>query len=59
MEQLRKMIAEQNLDPADLPDGRVEFEQDLGIITLHGSAEVYNGFFQGLSTIKVKTKFSD
>merc|ERR1712241_268192 len=45
------MIAENGLDPADLPDGEVGFSQDIGFITLHGSAKVYDGFFQGLSTI--------
>merc|ERR1712001_417672 len=45
------MIAENGLDPADLPDGEVGFTQDIGFITLHGSAKVYDGFFQGLSTI--------
>merc|ERR1711992_386706 len=45
------MIAENGLDPADLPDGEVGFSQDIGFITLHGSAKVYDGFFQWLSTI--------
>merc|ERR1712241_750989 len=45
------MIAENGLDPADLPDGEVGFSQDIGFITLHGSAKVYDGFFQGLNTI--------
>ena len=47
LENLRQMIAENGLDPADLPDGEVGFSQDIGFITLHGSAKVYDGFFQG------------
>ena len=49
LENLRQMIAENGLDPADLPDGEVGFSQDIGFITLHGSAKVYDGFFQGFS----------
>merc|ERR1719369_222323 len=52
LEKLRQVIAENGLDPAGLPDGEVGFSQTILGITFHGSAKVYNGFFQGLSSIK-------
>lgn len=51
LENLRKIIVEQNLDPAALPDGEVGFSDTILGVTFHGSAKVYNGYFQGLSTI--------
>ena len=57
LENLRPVIIENNLDPAELPDGEVGFSQDIGFITLHGSAKVYDGFFSGLSTIRVIGSF--
>jgi len=49
---LRDYIASTpGLDPADLPEGEVSFSQEVGFITFHGSARVYDGFFRGLSTI--------
>ena len=56
LENLRPVIIENNLDPAELPDGEVGFSQDIGFITLHGSARVYDGFFSGLSTIRVSLR---
>lgn len=50
LENLRQKIAEENLDPAPLPDGEASFSQDIGFITLHGSAKVYDGFFRGIQT---------
>ena len=51
---LRDYIASTpGLDPADLPEGEVSFSQEVGFITFHGSARVYDGFFRGLSTIHV------
>merc|ERR1712127_136865 len=45
------MVQQQGLDPAELPGGEVHFSQDLGFITLHGSARYDQGHFDGLSTI--------
>ncbi len=43
---------ENNLDPASLPDDSVGFSMDVGFITVHGEAKIYNGYFAGLSTIE-------
>lgn len=51
LENLRRIIVENNLDPAPLPDGEVGFSDTILGVTFHGSAKVYNGFFRGLSTI--------
>jgi len=51
MENLRQLIAENGLDPADLPDGEVGFSETILGIEFHGKAEVHDGFFSGLSTI--------
>merc|ERR1712059_221493 len=48
---LRDIIIEQNLDPADLPDEETGFSDTILGITFHGSAKLYNGKFWGLSTI--------
>ena len=51
---LRDYIASTpGLDPADLPEEEVSISQEVGFITFHGSARVYDGFFRGLSTIHV------
>eukprot|EP00092_Neocalanus_flemingeri_P015496 GFUD01016774.1.p1 GENE.GFUD01016774.1~~GFUD01016774.1.p1 ORF type:complete len:226 (+),score=56.79 GFUD01016774.1:49-726(+) len=46
-----QMVIDQHLDPAELPGGKISFSQDLGIITIHGSARYDQGHFNGLSTI--------
>merc|ERR1711892_595557 len=46
-----QMVVDQGLDPAELPGGKISFSQDLGIITIHGSARYDQGHFNGLSTI--------
>jgi len=51
LENLRQAIADNGLDPADLPNGEVGFSETILGITFHGKAEVHDGFFQGLSTI--------
>ena len=51
LENLRQVIAENNLDPAPLPDGSVGFSDTILGITFHGSASVSDGYFRGLSTI--------
>ena len=47
LENLRQAIADNGLDPADLPNGEVGFEETILGITFHGKAEVHDGFFQG------------
>ena len=49
LENLRQAIADNGLDPADLPNGEVGFEETILGITFHGKAEVHDGFFQGTS----------
>jgi len=46
-----KMVIEQGYDPAELPGDEVHFSQDIGFITIHGSARYDQGHFDGLSTI--------
>merc|ERR1712203_648631 len=46
-----KMVVEQGYDPAELPGDEVHFSQDIGFITIHGSARYDQGHFDGLSTI--------
>merc|ERR1712203_1087690 len=46
-----KMVVEQGYDPAELPGDEVHFSQDIGFITIHGSARYDRGHFDGLSTI--------
>merc|ERR1711990_146638 len=46
-----KMVVEQGYDPAELPGDEVHFSQDIGFITIHGSARYDHGHFDGLSTI--------
>merc|ERR1711971_1455847 len=45
-----KMVIEQGYDPAELPGDEVHFSQDIGFITIHGSARYDQGHFDGLST---------
>ena len=47
LENLRQAIADNGLDPADLPNGEVGFSETILGITFHGKAEVHDGFFQG------------
>lgn len=51
IERLRTLIAENNLDPMPLPPGEVSFSDTIVGITFHGSANVFNGKFSGLSSI--------
>merc|ERR1712154_662599 len=46
-----KIVVEQGYDPAELPGDEVHFSQDIGFITIHGSARYDQGHFDGLSTI--------
>eukprot|EP00091_Calanus_sinicus_P004154 TRINITY_DN1437_c0_g1_i1.p1 TRINITY_DN1437_c0_g1~~TRINITY_DN1437_c0_g1_i1.p1 ORF type:complete len:226 (+),score=81.76 TRINITY_DN1437_c0_g1_i1:143-820(+) len=46
-----QMILDQGLDPAELPGDKISFSQDIGFITIHGSARYDQGHFNGLSTI--------
>merc|ERR1719237_1858085 len=46
-----KMVIEQGYDPAELPGDEVHFSQDIGFITIHGSARYDQGHFDGLSTL--------
>merc|ERR1719362_714921 len=43
-----KMVIEQGYDPAELPGDEVHFSQDIGFITIHGSARYDQGHFDGL-----------
>merc|ERR1712168_1726218 len=45
------LIKEEGLEPAELPSGEVHFSQNIGFITVHGSAGYDQGHFDGLSTI--------
>merc|ERR1711971_981280 len=38
-----KMVIEQGYDPAELPGDEVHFSQDIGFITIHGSARYDQG----------------
>ena len=46
LESLRELITQEGLDPAKLPDGEASFSETILGITFHGSARVYNGFFE-------------
>merc|ERR1711934_441674 len=46
-----KKVVEEGYDPAELPGDEVHFSQDIGFITIHGSARYDQGHFDGLSTI--------
>jgi len=46
-----QMVLDQGLDPADLPGDKISFSEDIGFITVHGSARYDQGHFNGLSTI--------
>jgi len=48
---LRERIITENLDPAELPNTETGFSDTILGITWHGSANLYNGLFSGLSTI--------
>jgi len=48
---LQGVIAEQGLDPADLPGAHASFSDTVLGITFHGSADCYNGKLSGLSTL--------
>ena len=47
LENLQQAIADNGLDPADLPNGEEGFSKTIIGITFHGKAEVHDGFFQG------------
>ena len=52
LENLRQLIDENGLDPTDLPYGEVGFSQTILGVTFHGKAWVYNGFFQGMYSMR-------
>lgn len=51
LENLRRVIIEENLDPLPLPSEEASFSETILGITFHGKARVYDGFFRGLSSI--------
>merc|ERR1711935_246134 len=48
---LRDMVIENSLDPAELPDAETGFSDSVLGVTFHGSAKLYNGKFWGLSSL--------
>lgn len=51
MENLRPHIQQNNLDPIGIPDQRADFSKKVLLITISGSARIFNGRAFGLSTI--------
>uniref|UniRef100_A0A1I8J6J4 BPI2 domain-containing protein n=1 Tax=Macrostomum lignano TaxID=282301 RepID=A0A1I8J6J4_9PLAT len=51
MANLRPLIHANNLDPISIPEQRVSFSKKILLVTVWGSARMYNGLAYGLSTI--------
>merc|ERR1712215_140569 len=51
MGNVQQMIVDEGYDPIDLPKGEASFSQDIGFITVHGSAGYDRGYLEGLSSI--------